>query len=131
LDKGIVLFDGVCNFCNSSVNFIIDRDKNDYFRFASLQSDTGREILDRHGLDSTNLTTLILTENQKYHIKSSAALRIAGRLRFPWNLFKIFLIVPSFIRNPFYDIIALNRYKWFGKSDACRIPAEAERKRFI
>jgi predicted DCC family thiol-disulfide oxidoreductase YuxK len=131
LNKGIVLFDGVCNFCNSSVNFIIDRDKNDYFRFASLQSEAGIEILGRFGLDSTNLTTLILTENQMFHIKSSAALRIAGRLRFPWNLFKIFLFVPPFIRNPIYDTIARNRYKWFGKSDACRIPTESERNKFL
>jgi predicted DCC family thiol-disulfide oxidoreductase YuxK len=130
-DKGIILFDGVCNFCNSSVNFIIDRDKNDYFRFASLQSEHGKEILNKFGFDSTNLTTIILAEREKYYNKSTAALRIAGRLRFPWNCFKIFLLIPPFIRNPIYDIIARNRYKWFGKLDACRIPTESERKKFL
>ena len=94
MDKGIVLFDGVCNFCNSSVNFIIDRDKNDCFRFTSLQSEAGKEILGRFGLDSGNLTTIILVEESNYFIKSSAALRIAGRLKFPWYMLKIFLIVP-------------------------------------
>ena len=131
MEKGIILFDGICNFCNSSVNFIIDRDKNDYFRFASLQSEKGKDILDRHGLDSNNLTTLILAEGGKYYIKSSAALRIAGRLKFPWNLSIIFLVLPPFLRNPIYDIIARNRYKWFGKRDACRIPTEAERNIFL
>lgn len=131
MDKGIVLFDGVCNFCNSSVNFIIDRDKNDYFRFTSLQSEEGIKILDHFGLDSTNLTTIILAEDDSYYMKSAAALRIAGRLKFPWNLFKVLLIVPSFIRNPVYDFIARNRYKWFGKSDTCRIPTESERKKFL
>ncbi|MCI0472200.1 MAG: DCC1-like thiol-disulfide oxidoreductase family protein, partial [Ignavibacteria bacterium] len=122
MNKAVVLFDGVCNFCNASVNFIIDRDKNDYFRFASLQSEDGIKILYQFGLDSTNLTTLILVEGEKYFVKSSAALRIAGRLKFPWNLFAIFLVIPPFIRNPVYDLIAHNRYKWLGKRDACRIP---------
>ena len=130
-EKGIILFDGVCNFCNSSVNFIIDRDRSDYFRFASLQSETGKEILGRFGLGTGSVTTIMLVEDGNYFIKSSAVFRISGRLRFPWNLFKILLIVPSFIRNPFYDIIARNRYKWFGKRDACRIPTEAEKNKFI
>jgi predicted DCC family thiol-disulfide oxidoreductase YuxK len=131
VDKGIILFDGVCNFCNSSVNFIIDRDKKDYFRFASLQSVESLEILSRFGLDSSNLTTLILVVKEKYYIKSTAALKIAGRLKFPWYLFLIFLIIPPFIRNPVYDVIARNRYNWFGKRDSCRIPTTEERNKFL
>lgn len=127
----VILFDGVCNFCNSSVNFIIDNDKNNTFKFASLQSVSGREILLKFNLPVDSFSTLILTDGNTYYTRSSAALRIAKHLRFPYNLFYTFIIVPPFIRNLFYDIIARNRYKWFGKRDTCRLPSQEERDKFI
>jgi len=127
----VILFDGVCNFCNSSVNFIIDNDKNNKFKFASLQSVFGQKILEKFNLPVNSFSTLILTDGKTYYTRSSAALRIAKHLRFPYNLFYTFIIVPPFIRNLFYDIIARNRYKWFGKRDSCRLPSLEERDKFI
>ena len=102
------------------------------FKFASLQSGFAEEILRRNGIDETTLNTLILAESgTKIYKRSSAALRIARRLRFPWHLFYAFIIIPPFIRDFIYDIIARNRYKWFGKRDACRIPTAEERERFV
>lgn len=130
-DKKIVLFDGVCNFCNSSVNFIIDNDKNDVFRFASLQSEPGQKFLKEFNLPLDKFSTIVLIDNEKYFIRSTAALRIARNLKLPYNLLYVFIIVPPFIRNIFYDIIAHYRYRWFGKKDACRIPTKEERNKFI
>jgi len=127
----IILFDGVCNFCNSSVNFIIDRDKKDIFKFASLQSDFGQNKLKQFNLSSDNLSTLILISDNKYFTRSTAAIRIAKDLKFPYNLSYAFIIIPPFIRNFFYDIISKNRYRWFGKRDTCRIPSPKERDKFI
>ena len=127
----IVLFDGVCNFCNSSVNFIIDKDKSDVFRFASLQSDFGQMRLKEFKLPTDSFSTLILVSNGKCFTRSSAALRIAKELSFPYNLIFAFIVIPPFIRNFFYDIVSRNRYRWFGKKDACRIPSPEERAKFI
>lgn len=127
----VILFDGVCNFCNSSVNFIIDNDKNDLFRFASLQSEYGQNILRKFNLPVDSFSTIILTDGNNYHTRSGAALRISKHLKFPHNLYYVFILVPSFIRNFFYDIIARNRYRLFGKKDACRIPTPEERNKFL
>ncbi|MFZ4589860.1 MAG: thiol-disulfide oxidoreductase DCC family protein [Ignavibacteria bacterium] len=127
----IILFDGVCNFCNSSVNFIIDKDKHDVFRFASLQSDFGQKCLNDFNLPTDSFSTLILVSNGKYYKRSAAALRIAKELSSPYNLSFSFILIPPFIRNLFYDIIARNRYKWFGKKEVCRIPSAEERAKFI
>jgi predicted DCC family thiol-disulfide oxidoreductase YuxK len=127
----IILFDGVCNFCNSSVNFIIDKDKRDVFRFASLQSDFGQKCLKDFNLPLDKFSTLILISAGKHFTRSSAALRIAKELSFPYNLSFAFIVVPPFIRNFFYDIVARNRYKWFGKKEVCRIPSAEERAKFI
>ena len=127
----IVLFDGVCNFCNSSVNFIIDKDKSDVFRFASLQSDFGQKRLKEFNLPTDSFSTLILLSNGKCFTRSTAALRIAKELSFPYNLSFAFIVIPPFIRNFFYDIVSRNRYRWFGKKDACRIPSPEERAKFI
>ena len=129
--KSIILFDGVCNFCNSSVNFIIDRDYKNRFMFASLQSDSGKELLNRFGLDAENLKTIILIEGEKYYTKTTAALRIAKELRGAWKLFYVFIIVPPIIRNIFYNILSKYRYRWFGKRDACRIPSPEEKEKFL
>ncbi|MCE1164389.1 MAG: DCC1-like thiol-disulfide oxidoreductase family protein [Bacteroidetes bacterium] len=127
-----MLFDGVCNFCNSSVNFIIDRDPGKRFFFASLQSGYAGKILAEYRLDQTDFDTIILVSPEgRLHKRSGAALRIAAKLRFPWCLFYAFIIVPPFLRNVFYNIVARNRYRWFGKRDACRIPTAEERERFV
>lgn len=131
IEGKVILFDGVCNFCNSSVNFIIDKDKHNIFRFASLQSDFGQKRLKEYNLPTEKLSTLILISDNKYFTKTTAALKIAKDLSFPYNLSYVFIIVPPFIRNVFYDLIAHNRYKWFGKKDACRIPSASERAKFI
>jgi len=127
----IILFDGVCNFCNSSVNFIIDKDSRDVFRFSSLQSGFGQKCLKDFNLPLDKFSTLILVSGEKHYTRSSAALMIAKDLTFPYNLLFAFIIVPPFIRNIFYDIISRNRYKWFGKKEACRIPSPEERAKFI
>ncbi len=130
-EKSIILFDGVCNFCNSSINFVIDHDSRQNFVFASLQSDKAKEIIDGQEQDLSVVDSLILVDDDKVYIKSSAALRIARRLSFPWNLAYALVVIPRFLRDPIYDWIARNRYKWFGKMDQCRIPTEDLRARFI
>jgi len=127
----VILFDGVCNFCNSSVNFIIDNDKSNLFKFASLQSSYGQDALSKFNLPTDSFSTLILVDGNTFYTRSGAALRISKHLRFPHNLYYAFIIVPPFIRNFFYDIVARNRYKWFGKKDACRIPTSEEQNKFI
>lgn len=129
--KDTLLFDGVCNLCNGAVNFIIDRDPNRHFQFAALQSEFGQQQLDRLGLNQEDFDSLVLLSEGKVYKKSSAALKIAGNLKGLYPLLKVFLIVPPFIRNGIYDIIARNRYKWFGQSDTCRIPTPELRSRFI
>ena len=131
IEGKVILFDGVCNFCNSSVNFIIDKDKHNVFRFASLQSDFGQKSLKHFNLPTDKLSTLILISDNRYFTKTTAALKIAKDLSFPYSLSYVFIVVPPFIRNVFYDLFARNRYKWFGKKDACRIPSELERAKFI
>lgn len=130
-DKSIVLFDGVCNFCNSSVNFIMARDKRDKFRFAALQSDAGIGLQKKFNLDPYDLDSFILVQGDKYYKKSTAALRTAKELGFPWSLLYVFIVIPPFIRNIAYNIIAKNRYRWFGKKETCRIPTPDERAKFL
>ena len=130
-DKPIVLFDGVCNLCNGAVNFIIDRDKRQRFRFASLQSEVGEKLLAQHELPTTYLHSLVLVEDQKVFIKSTAALKIARHLDGAWPLCYIFIVLPPMVRDFFYDIVARNRYRLFGKSESCRYPTTAERARFV
>lgn len=130
-DESIVLFDGVCNLCNASVNYIIDHDPADRFRFASLQSEVGRELAIQHGIDANELASMVLIEEGQAYIRSTAALRVCRRLRGPAKLLWPFIVVPAFLRDPFYKFIASRRYKWFGKRDACRLPTEADRARFL
>lgn len=130
-DHKIILFDGVCNLCNGSVNFFITHDKKDIFRFAALQSDIGIELQKRLNIDHENIESFILIDGNKYYKKSTAALRVAGMLGFPYNLLYPFLFVPPIIRNIIYDIIAKYRYKWFGKKETCRVPTAEERAKFL
>ncbi len=129
-EYAIILFDGVCNLCNASINFVIDRDSDRYFRYAALQSDTGREFLEKHGRSTSDFDSVILSEGDTYYVKSTAALRIARKMDGAWPLLYGFIILPRFIRDFFYNIIARNRYKWFGKRDSCRMP-EPELKRLF
>lgn len=131
MDYSIILFDGICNFCNSSVNFIIDRDYKNRFRFAPLQSGSGKELLEKFNLDADNLKTIILIEDGRYFTKTTAVLRIAKKLRGFWKFFYVFIIIPPFIRNIFYNIIARYRYRWFGKKETCRIPTSEEKTKFL
>jgi len=127
----LVLFDGVCNLCNASVTFIIDRDPAERVRFASLQSEFGEEQIRRHRLSGPVLRSLVLIEGGRCFTRSTAALRIARRLTLPWNLLYGLILVPAPVRNTVYDWIALNRYWWFGKSDACRLPTPVLARRFL
>ena len=130
-ENPVVLFDGLCNFCEGSVRFIIERDPKGAFRFASLQSEFGKKLATDHGANPEALNTMMLVEGEKLYMRSTAALRIARRLRFPWFLAAVFLVVPPFIRNGVYNIVSKNRYKWFGKKDACMIPTPEIRERFL
>jgi predicted DCC family thiol-disulfide oxidoreductase YuxK len=129
--SAVILFDGVCNFCNGSVNFIIDRDPDAYFKFAPLQSEIGEKLLRENGVDKAQTDSVILIEDGKVYTHSTAALRIAGRLRGKWSLFKHLAIVPSFIRDGFYKLFAKYRYKMFGKQEACMLPTPEVRARFL
>jgi predicted DCC family thiol-disulfide oxidoreductase YuxK len=126
----IILFDGVCNFCDSSVQFILNRDKKEVFSFAALANDTGKELLSRYGLPE-NIESMVLIDCGKIYLKSSAALRIASRLKGAWKLAAVLLIVPRPFRDFFYDQIAKRRYQWFGEKTSCPIPPPEVRKRFL
>jgi predicted DCC family thiol-disulfide oxidoreductase YuxK len=130
-NSSIVLFDGVCNFCNSSVNFIIRHDKKKRYKFAALQSDIGRVLSEMNAIDQSKIDSIILVENGKVFVKSSAILRISKHLNYLYPLFFGFVIIPKFIRDGVYDFIAKNRYKWFGKKETCMIPSPEIKSRFI
>src|SRR6266542_3700666 len=123
----IVLFDGVCNFCNRTVNFIMDKDKKRVFKFAALQSEAGQRLLGRFGLKQSDFDTIILIEGERCYERSAAVLRIAKGLGGIWKIFYVLIVIPSFVRDFFYDIIARNRYRWFGRNDECRVPTAEER----
>ncbi|MEL0649793.1 DCC1-like thiol-disulfide oxidoreductase family protein [Algibacter sp. TI.3.09] len=130
--KKLILFDGVCNLCNSSVQYVIKRDKKEHFLFTALQSETGKQILDQYKIDTTKIDSILLyTPEKGIDYKSTAALKIAVSLGFPENLMAIFFIVPAFIRNWVYDFIAKNRYKWYGKKESCMIPTPKLKNRFL
>lgn len=132
-DKQLILFDGVCNLCNSSVLYVIKRDKKDKFLFAPLQSDIGKTIINKFQIDTDDTDSILLynPKNESLSYKSSAALHVAKQLGFPINILSVFLIVPTFISNWVYDYIAKNRYKWYGKKDACMIPTPELKSKFI
>ncbi|MEI6264380.1 MAG: thiol-disulfide oxidoreductase DCC family protein [Sphingobacteriia bacterium] len=121
----IILFDGVCNLCSSSVQFVIKHDPQHHFRFASLQSDFGQQKLAHFNLSTIAFNSFVLLENGKMYTESTAALKVAKQLNKGWSLLYAFIIVPAFIRNAVYQFIAKNRYKWFGKKETCWIPTPA------
>lgn len=129
--NGIILFDGVCNFCNTSVNTIIKFDKKKYFRFAPIQSDIGKFLMDTYKLDPVKFDSVILCDDNKAYVFSSAILNIARKLGGIYSLGYAFVLIPKFIRDPLYKWIAKNRYKWWGKKDSCMIPTPELKSRFL
>jgi predicted DCC family thiol-disulfide oxidoreductase YuxK len=129
--KLLVLFDGVCQFCNSSVHFIIDHDPQKRCVFAALQSPLGEAMKRRFGLRDGQVDSLILIENKRCYVKTTAALRIARFLSFLWRLLSLFIMIPQAIRDPAYDWFARHRYAWFGRLDQCRTPTPELRERFV
>jgi predicted DCC family thiol-disulfide oxidoreductase YuxK len=129
---GVVLFDGVCNLCHGSVQFIIRRDPKGRFRFTSLQSEAAKPYMDAHGLRADYLDSVVLIEDGVCYRDSTAALRIARRLRRLWPVMYVFILVPRFIRDGVYHWVGRNRYRWFGKrEDACWVPTPELRGRFL
>lgn len=127
----VILFDGVCNFCNAGINFIIKQDQKKIFRFAALQSETGQQLLKKHNLPTEGFESFILIDNGKVYQRSSAGLKVYGKLPWYWKWTQMAWIAPQFIRDAVYNWIARNRYKWFGKKDACMIPSPEVRSRFL
>lgn len=129
--KRIVLFDGHCNFCDASVQFIIQRDPAAHFHFASLESEIGKQLTKQFGIPEDE-DSIVLIEKQKVYTKSSAALHIAKKLDGLWHLLFLFILVPRPIRDRLYSYIARNRYRWFGKKDqTCTLPSLEMRERFL
>lgn len=130
LPELIILFDGVCNLCNGRVKFVIRHDKKQQIHFAALQSETGKALLKQYNLSDNNLQSFVFIEKGKAYTQSTAALRVCKYLGI-YKIFYAFLIVPPFIRNAVYHLIANNRYKWFGKEEACMIPTPDIKARFL
>ncbi|MBM7691185.1 putative DCC family thiol-disulfide oxidoreductase YuxK [Peribacillus deserti] len=129
-NHSIILFDGVCNLCNSAVQFIVKRDKQGHFSFASLQSDIGRQLIEKFHV-AEEIDSIILLENNRAYIYSDAALRIASSLEGGFRAAKVLLIIPRPVRDFFYKIIARNRYKWFGRRNECMLPTKELKSRFL
>jgi predicted DCC family thiol-disulfide oxidoreductase YuxK len=129
--SAVILFDGVCNFCDGAVNFIIARDTEAYFKFAPLQSEVGEKILAENGIDKTVTDSVVLIEDGKVYTYSTAALRVARKLGGAWRLFYVFIFAPKFIRDFFYKLFAKYRYQMFGKKDECMLPTPEIRSRFL
>ena len=127
----IILFDGVCNFCNYWVDFTIDRDKNDIYRFAALQSEEGQLLLQQYNIKSTDFESFVLIRGENVFTKSTAVLLISKTLSGPTKIMYPFIFLPKFIRDFIYDLIAKNRYKIFGKRNVCRVPTAAEKDKFL
>jgi predicted DCC family thiol-disulfide oxidoreductase YuxK len=131
LTHPVILFDGVCGLCNAWVDFLLARDRKAVFRFAALQSDPGKQLLAQAGLPEAYRESVVLIDEQGLHTQSTAALRIFRRLGLPYSLMYAFVAVPRFLRNWVYDFIGRNRYRWFGKTETCRLPTAQERERFL
>ncbi|GAA4270371.1 thiol-disulfide oxidoreductase DCC family protein [Hyunsoonleella aestuarii] len=131
-NKSLILFDGVCNLCNNSVKYVIKHDTSNKFMFAPLQGTTGKSIVEHYNINTAKIDSIILYNPEKGIVyKSTAALKVASKLGFPINILIVFLVIPAFIRNWVYDFIAKNRYKWYGKKEACMIPTPELRSKFL
>lgn len=131
MPRPIVLFDGVCNLCNNAVQFIIRHDKQKQFLFTSLQSEAGQKLLLQYNFQINELNSFILIDNNKAYSRSTGGLKVLQKMNGGWSLFHAFIIIPTFIRDPIYNLIAKNRYKWFGKKDECMIPTAELKARFL
>lgn len=129
--RAIVLFDGVCNLCNTSVNFLIDRDPEGRFVFGALQSEEGLAVLRKHGLPEYYFDSIVLIEGRNVWTASDAVLEISRHMPGLWPALRVFRIVPKAIRDAVYNWIAANRYRWFGKRESCRLPTPENRSRFL
>ncbi len=129
--RNIVIFDGVCNFCNGSVNFIIKRDPEGVFAFTPMQSDLAKELMEKHQIFNVGIDTFLLIKDGQCFIFSSAALEIAKYLTGFWYLFNILKLIPAPVRDFFYKLFARNRYKLFGRKEHCMVPTTAIRSRFV
>ncbi|MEP0368327.1 MAG: thiol-disulfide oxidoreductase DCC family protein [Cyclobacteriaceae bacterium] len=130
-NRPIVLFDGVCNLCNFFVNFIIDHDRKNQFLFGSLQSKEGKRILHKYSHHTDQLKTVVFIDEGVMYMRSTAALRVLKKLGMPWSMFFALIIIPRGFRDRIYDWISTNRYRWFGKRDACRVPTPELQQRFL
>lgn len=127
----LVLFDGVCNFCNFWIQFALKRDKKRKLMFGSLQGETAQQLLPQYSIDPGIITSVIFIEDGIAYRESTAALKICRHLDGGWKLFYILIIIPAFIRDGIYKWIGRNRYKWFGKQESCMLPTAEQRKRFV
>jgi predicted DCC family thiol-disulfide oxidoreductase YuxK len=131
-ESPVLLFDGVCNLCNGTVQWIIERDPQGKIKFASLQSDVGRALLQQHGLPVDQLNSVVLIDKGKLYMRSDASLQLLYLLGGWWAVLSLKLwVVPRFVRNAVYDYVARNRYRWFGKKDQCMMPSPALKARFL
>jgi len=132
ISQPILFFDGVCNLCNSTIDYVIRKDASETIRFAPLQSDTAAKLLPDHNIDPNDLDTVILLQDSQVYTRAAAAIRImdiiGGWMKIPAFIGKL---MPSFISNAIYRLVARNRYRWFGKEETCRIPTAAEATRFL
>lgn len=129
--QSIIFFDGVCNLCNTSIDFVIQRDKKDHFLVGALQDETSKRILERFEVDKNYLDSIVLLESDQIYYKSTAALKIAKNLSGLWPLLHSLVILPESFRDFIYDWIGKNRYKWFGKKSTCRLPTKEEQQKFL
>jgi predicted DCC family thiol-disulfide oxidoreductase YuxK len=127
----LILFDGVCNLCSASVQFVIRHDSAAKFRFAAIQSEIGREIFQRHGLDPANLQTFVFITDGRIFLRSDAAIEVVARFGGAWKLLRVFSLVPRSVRDAIYSFIAQNRYRWFGRQEVCMTPTPEIKERFL
>ena len=131
ISNSVIFFDGVCNLCNASVQFAIEHDEKSIFKFTALQSTYAEKVLPAFGVNVKKINSIILVENGSLYTKSSAALKIARRLNGLWPLLYVFIVIPKFVRDAIYDVIAKNRYQWWGKQESCWVPTPELKQRFI
>ncbi len=131
VNSPVLLFDGVCNLCNASVQWILTHDRRGVFRFAALQSETGQALLRQFGLDQETFDSVVLVQNDRIFLRSDAPLEIVRHLGGAWPLLYVFKIIPRFLRDAVYNWIARNRYRWFGRREACMLPRAEWKGRFL
>lgn len=130
-DDPVILFDGQCNLCNGSVQFVLEHERRAQYRFASLQSAASQTLLNEHGLSRDGFDSFVLIQNGRAHTKSGAALRVARQLRGLWPLLSVFLVIPRGLRDAVYDFVGAHRYQWFGEANTCWAKTTQWRTRFI